>query len=232
MRMRHSMLFLLVLVIGSSDRARAQVVTNAEQAEEDSVPATPRKPSPVHFLFFGVQQSASVRTAAAGIITESNVGLTGVELLLQPRKGGVGMTARMLGRPDELNYLDGSILLGTRVFSVDLAYVMRAGPDPLVPVNLDSTYSFGRAGVRSRANLGHTGFTLNFRAGYYVPIPEVTAKVAGLEGWEGETGLSWTWSRFPLTAALGYRLERFKIYSVEQEVSALTLGVGVAFGRR
>lgn len=204
----------------------------APPARTDSatVPAEPRR-SPVHFLLFGYTQSAEVRNTNGVTTSDESGSLSGVEFLLTPRNGGIGLHGRML-TSDGPAITEGGIVIGSRRFSLDLAYMMRNGFNPVNSLPYDSTYAFARGGFRSRANLGNTGFTLGVRGGYYVGIPSDQDPGPELEGWEGETQLAWSWSRFPLTVLMGYRIERFMVWGREQEVSALSLGGGVAFGRR
>ncbi len=211
--------------------AAAQAAPAPAPAATTDTAFTPKRVSPVQFLLFGLMHSAEVRTSNGGI-SDSSASLKGFEVLLMPRNGGIGLTGRMIGEADGLTYTEGGILIGSRRFSIDAAYVMRTGYNPVTFLPFDSTYAFARGGFRSRGNLGNTGFTFGFRAGYYVGIPGKPANDPTLEGWDGETNLYWSWSKFPLTAMLGYRIERFNVWGVEQEVSALTMGAGLAFGRR
>lgn len=211
----------------------AQAPVNAPSTlPEAAVAGLPPEPrlSPAHLSLTFVSHSALVRTSR-GAITESNTGFSGLEFTLQPKNGGIGLTGRMLNSPDGLEYLDGGLLIGSRVFSLDLTYATRTAMSP-GGGGFDSTQSFARGGFRTHVNLGNTGFTARLRANYYVEIvkPEVPAR--GIEGWEGETGLGWSWDRFPVTAQMGYRIERFLVHGVEQEVSALVLGAGIVLGRR
>lgn len=188
--------------------------------------------SPVHFLLFGYTQSANVHTNDGGTTSESSGSLAGVEFLLTPRFGGFGLHGRMLSSDPGPAIMEGGLVIGSRRFSIDLAYVMRNGYNPDNSLPFDSTYAFARGGFRSRANLGNTGFTLGLRGGYYVEIPSDQDPGPELKGWEGETQLAWSWSRFPLTVMMAYRIETFDVWGYEQEVSALSIGGGLAFGRR
>ena len=222
----------VVALLPAAVAAQANPATPPSARDSSGVPAEARR-SPVHFLLFGYTQSAEIRTTDGVITADESMSLSGVEFLLTPRNGGIGLHGRMLSS-DGPALLEGGLLIGSRRFSLDLAYVMRDGfnPDSPIPVNFDSTYAFARGGFRSRANLGNTGFTVGIRGGYYVGIPSDEDPGPELEGWEGESQLAWSWSKFPLTVLMGYRIERFKVWGIEQETSALTFGGGVAFGRR
>ncbi len=212
--------------------APAPLAAQGTPADTAGVPPEPRR-SPVHFLLFGYTQSAEVRTTNGTATQDASGSIGGVEFLLTPRNGGIGVHGRMLST-DGPQIMEGGLLIGSRRFSLDLAYQMRNGysPDGVGITNFDSTYAFARGGFRSRANLGNTGFTVGLRAGYYVAIPSDEDPGPELEGWEGETQLAWSWSRFPLTLLMGYRIERFLVWDIEQEVSAFSIGGGLAFGRR
>lgn len=219
----------LALPAALAAQAAPRPAPAAAPAAVDSAPSGRR--SPVQFLLFGVVHSAQVRTAAA-TVTDESASLAGLEFLLSPRSGGIAIAGRLLSSGLGLKYTDASVLLGGRIFALDLGYVMRTGHDPVGLEPFDSTYSFARGGFRSRANLGNTGFTVGLKAGYYVGIPSDQDPGPETEGWEGETNLYWSWARFPLTAMMGYRIERFRVWGVEQEVSSLVIGGGVALGRR
>lgn len=230
--MRASIRRLARLALALPALAPAALAAQAAPADTAGLPPEPRR-SPVHFLLFGYTQSAEVRTTT-GVATQDESGsIGGVEFLLTPRNGGIGIHGRMLST-DGPRIMEGGLLIGSRRFSLDLAYQMRDGYSPAGAgiTNFDSTYAFARGGFRSRANLGNTGFTVGFRAGYYVAIPSDQDPGPELEGWEGETQLAWSWSRYPLTLLMGYRIERFLVWGIEQEVSAFSIGGGLAFGRR
>ncbi len=184
--------------------------------------------------------NASIRTADNGTLAaEEKQTLSSLDLTVQrARGGGLGVAVRSIAGDDNApTYLDVGLLMGSRRLALDLGAAQRTGFDSLGFGGggaYDSTYTFARAGFRSRANLGNTDFSVQFRALYYIGIPlgDDALPKDNLEGWSGETGLSWTWKRFPLTANLGYRIERFKVFAVEQESSAFTIGGGILLGRR
>ncbi len=152
--------------------------------------------------------------------------------------GGLGIAVRTIGGgTDAPEYSEFAFLMGTRRFALDIGAAARTGWDSIGVAgggNYDTLHIFPRAGFRSRANLGNTDFSVTLRGLYYVGLPSLDENLpdANLEGWSAETGLSWTWRRFPLTANMGYRIERFKVYSREQETSSFVLGGGLLLGRR
>ncbi|MEX2181755.1 MAG: hypothetical protein WD771_06910 [Gemmatimonadaceae bacterium] len=201
---------------------------------------TTRRRSPVYLMMMFDLHNASVRTSDGGTLQpENKTGLGSLELALQrARGGGLGLAARRIaGGDDAPTYQEVAFLMGSRRFALDLGAAQRTGFDSLTfggGGDFDSTYTFARAGFRTRANVGNTDFSVQLRALYYIGIPlgDDALPKDELEGWSGETGLSWTWNRFPLTLNLGYRIERFKVFAVEQEVSAFTIGGGLLLGRR
>jgi hypothetical protein len=228
MRVRMKSLMIAALVFPAASLAQ-NPSTTPPAATRDTTTATRR--SPVQFLLFGYTQSSEIRTTDGVTTSDESGPIAGVEFLLALRSGAFGLHGRLLST-DGPAVMEGGVVLGSRKFALDLAYMMRDGFNPVNSQPYDSTYAFARAGFRSRANLGNTGFTVGLRGGYYVGIPGSVDPGADLEGWEGESQLAWTWSRFPLTVLMGYRLERFRVWGIEQETSALTFGGGVALGRR
>lgn len=177
-----------------------------------------------------MSQPSEIRTAISGVTSARSVAMRGAQLTLLSRSAGMGLVGRILQSPigsSDLNSIEGGLVVGAPAFMLEGAYVMRSGFSAGTALPFDSTHAFARAGLRLRARLGNTGFALRMRLGYYIPIKSKT-----LEGWEGESGVTWTWDRIPLTAAVGYRLERFVVSGVEQEVSAVSLGVGIILDRR
>jgi hypothetical protein len=195
----------------------------------------PRRRSPVHLVLLVDMLSARVRTAAGGVDQgEETSGMVSLDFALQKaRGGGLGLAARTIGGDDKSpDFREVAFLMGSRRFALDIGAAQRTGYSPLSGLPFDSLYSFGRAGFRSRGNLGNTDFSAQFRALYYIGIPVDELVDPGLEGWSGETGLSWTWKRYPLTVNMGYRIERFLVFDREQEISSFSFGGGLLLGRR
>jgi hypothetical protein len=228
---------------GATSTSAALVAATAA-LKRDSVrlaeATTTRRRSPVYFTLMFDINNARLRTSDnLAAPTESEPSLGSFEIALQKAHGGgLGIAARSIAGDDNSpSYVEVALLMGARIFALDLGAAMRTGFDSLGFSGggaFDSTYIFPRAGFRSRANIGNTDFSVQFRGLYYIGIPlgDDALPKDELEGWSGETGLSWTWKRFPLTANLGYRIERFKVFDVEQESSAFTLGAGLLLGRR
>jgi len=198
--------------------------------------------SPVHASF-----SAEIHDARTSVDSTSNpvspaasTAVLSLDFALQPVQGnGIGVAGRLIGLGENApGFAEGSLLLGSRRFAVDLGIGSRTGADPDKPDEnpYDLAFRFAKIGVRSRLNLGQSPFSVQFRAARHVGIGanEVDSNFGAPDalGWAGETQLSWTRIGSPFTASVGYRIDRFEAYRIEQEMSALTVGVGMVFGRR
>jgi hypothetical protein len=198
-----------------------------------------RRYSPIYFTLMFDSHAALMRTATGGVLApEEEPKFSSLEISLQRANGrGLGIAARAISSAEAYEYSEVALLMGSRRFALDLGVASRTGYDSVGLSGggaYDTLHIFPRAGFRSRANLGGTDFSAQFRALYYVGLPSLDDAIpnANLEGWSAETGLSWTWNKFPLTANLGYRIERFKVYDREMETSSLVLGAGIMLGRR
>ena len=190
------------------------------------MPAEARK-SPVHFLLFGYTQSAEIRTTNGVTTSDESGSISGFEFLLSPRNGGFGLHGRMLTSDGGPNVMEGGLLIGSRRFSIDLAYMMRDGFNPdLASPNYDSTYAFARGGFRSRANLGNTGFTVGIRGGYYIGIPSDEDPGTGTRGVGRGESARLELVEVPADRADGLPDRAVQGLGIEQETSALTFGGG------
>lgn len=166
---------------------------------------------------------ARVRTALDALMPpERAVSQMGVELGAPTFWRPMRVAARVLRatRADDLASLDAGVVIGGRFVALEAAYATRGSYSPASGLAHARTASFARAGLRGRLALGATGFTMHLRGNAYVPTGD------DIEGWDGESGLTFSPASWPVTATLGYRLERFRIFDVEQEVSSLTFGLG------
>lgn len=197
--------------------------------------------SPVHASFNAEIHDARTYMDSTGVIAPAaSTAMVSLDVALQPvENNGIGVAGRLIGGGDAApGFVEGSVLLGSRRFAVDLGVGSRTGVDPDKPDEdpYKLSYRFAKIGVRSRLNLGHSPFSVQLRAARHVGIGanEFDSNFGAPDaiGWAGETALSWTRPGSPFTASLGYRIERFEAYRIEQESSALTLGVGLLFGRR
>lgn len=119
-------------------------------------------------------------------------------------------------------------LVGSPALAGELGLGSRTGYSDQTDRDLEATYRFYRLGGRLSAPLGTTGFSVGARASFYVPIDFDTDD--GATGLDAGTHLRWTSAKYPVTAALEYRSERFTVADgVHQELSVVSLGVGFAF---
>ena len=196
--------------------------------------------SPVHASFSAELHDARTFMDSTDVVAPAKSGaLLSLDLALQPvESNGIGVAGRVIGLSDAgPGFIEGSVLLGSRAFAFDLGIGSRTGPEPDKPDEkpYELAFRFAKIGVRSRLNLGQSPFSVQFRAARHVGLTnEVDSNFGAPDalGWAGETSLSWTRPGSPFTASVGYRIDRFESYRIEQETSALTVGVGVLFGRR
>lgn len=163
------------------------------------------------------------------------VALQGVDVVLLPRRGGIGLAGRLTQSPlgaTDLGGVEAGVLVGSPGFAIEGAYAMRNGYSHASGLAHDSVHVYLRGGFRSRAILGNSGFAVGFRTGYFVPMERGDVPEEDIQGWEGETFVTWAAPRVPVSAIVGYRLERFSVSGVEQEVSALVVGAGFTLGAR
>lgn len=216
----------------------------AQRAVRDSTrlaeALTKRRHSRVYLTLNYDLHGARLRTATGGVDGgEEEIGMGSLEFSMQKSTGrGLGLAFRTIGGgTDGPEYVEAAVLMGSRRLAFDLGAATRTGYDALGLAGggaYDTMYIFPRAGFRSRANLGNTDFSVTLRGLYYIGLPPLDDNLPDgkLEGWSGETGLSWTWKRFPLTVNMGYRIERFQVFDREQETSSFVLGGGLLLGRR
>lgn len=197
--------------------------------------------SPVHASFSAeIHDARTLMDSTANPLSPAaSSALLSLDFALQPVAGnGLGVAGRLIGLGEDApGFAEGSLLLGSRRFAVDLGIGSRTGPDPDKPDEnpFKVDFRFAKIGVRSRLNLGQSPFSVQFRAARHIGITnEVDSNFGAPDalGWAGETSIGWTRPGSPFTASLGYRIDRFESYRIEQEMSALTVGVGMVFGRR
>lgn len=178
-------------------------------------------------------QSALVRSSLllGTPVPERTVALRGIDLAVRPSRFGFGAHLRVaqsaLGSSD-LSVAEVGVTLGAPVFSIDATFAQRAGYSPATGLMHDESYPYVRLGLRSQRMLGNSRLSVFFRA---AAIAGTDASLTEpVEGWDGETHVAWTARRVPVRAMLGYRIERFAVAGLEQEVSALLFGVGLVRG--
>ncbi|HEY5490112.1 MAG TPA: hypothetical protein VIK25_02865 [Gemmatimonadaceae bacterium] len=117
--------------------------------------------------------------------------------------------------------------IGGRSFALEGAYVRRSTRSTVTSTALDSSSTFVSAGFHSTGRVGANGVILHLRGGYFIPLKKPADKADALEGWEGETGISYAWNRIPLTAFVGYGYQRLRLFQRAEELSSVTLGFGI-----
>ena len=177
-------------------------------------------------------QAANVRMARTDtVVPARGVFMRGVEVEYRPAASPIGFAVRAhqssLGGGD-LAYGDASAMyawqLGAPVIvelAADLALGWRTGYEPGTGLAHGKGYMFLRPGIRARAPVGLSPLSLELRVSPFVPVSGEGRSVDALAGWDGETGLRWSFAHWPIDAAFGYRFERFRVYRTEQEVSAV-----------
>ena len=166
---------------------------------------------------------------------ERRVSQTGIELTIPTPWTALRAEGRLL-RSDrgnsDLGSIDAGLVLGWRALGVAAAYGQRRSYDPVSGLAHSRDAEFGRLGLRLRLGAPDAHFLFHLRGDGYLPVQSASDSVEALRGWDAEGGVTLRTRSLPFTASLGYRLERFRIFGVEQEVSALTFALGVALGER
>jgi hypothetical protein len=179
---------------------------------------------------------ALVRTALGDLVPpERRVAQLGLELTLPTPWRALRAEGRFLrsGRAHlDLRSIDAGLVVGWRVLGLAAAFGQRGSYDPESGLAHGRDVEFGRLGIRLRSGQPNAAFIVHARGDAYVPIESAENPANELSGWDAEGGVTWRTRELPFTASLGYRLDRFRIFTVEQEVSALTFALGVAFGGR
>lgn len=177
-----------------------------------------------------VAHQARVRSALDDLMPpERMVPQVGLELGLPTFWRPLRVAARVLratGGGDDLHSMEAGLLIGSRHIAVEAAYAQRGSYAPATGLAHARVAEFGRAGLRTGFDLGASGFSMQLRANAYVPTWRAAVADDDVEGWDAESGLTFASPALPVSATVGYRLERFRIFGVEQEVSALTFALG------
>lgn len=202
-----------------------------------------------------VGQAAHVRTARATTVApERDVALQGVdaEFWLHARgaapsgessREGLGFALgfhRSTLGGDDLSYRDLTLLYGLggvieRLAGADWRDALgdlaleasvggQAGFELSTGMAHGEMHGFTRLGLRAATRLAASPLALEMRLGSIVtggPDGE-----DALTGFDGESALRWSFERWPVQVALGYRLQRMRVYRAAQEVSALRLELG------
>lgn len=175
-----------------------------------------------------------VRSALDALVPpERTVPLYGVEASIPTGWAPLRIEGRLLrsaqGQAD-LRSRDLGVTLGGGTLRLAAAYGDRGSYDPVTGLANRREAAFMRVGARLRWRASDSGFLLHLSADHYMAIRPNEQPTAKLRGTEAATALSYRYGLFPVTATFGYRLERFRIFGLEQEVSALTFALGYVVG--
>lgn len=199
-------------------------------------PAAAQTASAAGFTVRILGHQAKVRTALGDLVPpERDVSQYGLELSAPTPLRALRVEGRILRAPQgsiDLQSIDAGLVASWRFIGVAAAWGQRGSYSPELGTAHGRVASFGRAGARVQVPFGDTGFVLHLRGDAYVPFDAAPDPEDAIKGWDTESGVSYHFSRLPVTATLGYRLERFRIFRAEQEVSSLTFGFGYTLGGR
>lgn len=195
--------------------------------------------SPVHVVLMADIHDARIRSASGATVQpEASTALLSLDVALQRLQGvGPGFAARVVSGGEGAPAVGQlGALFGSRRIAVEAGVGSRTALDPDDPDGgYDSTYPLAYLGLRSRVNLGASPFSVQFRGARYLGLSDdedSSLGAASPEGWNAETGVTWTSRTIPFSVNLGYRIERFRHFTTEQEISSLALGAGLLLGRR
>lgn len=199
-----------------------------------ATPAYAQRAAPHDLEIRLLTHQALVRSALGALVTtERSVALYGAELTIPTGWAPLRIEARVLrsshGEADLRSRDFGLVLAGQGAdisAGLAVAYADRGSYAPESGLLHRRTTGFGRAGARLQLRLPEAAFLLHLNADLYMPLRASTDSTANLKGWEASSGLTYRFAPLPFTATLGYRIERFRVFGLEQEVSALTFALG------
>lgn len=173
-------------------------------------------------------QAASVRMARTGtVVPERDVFLRGLDASYHFAGSRYGVALQVqqssLGSED-LSFGDIAATydwgLGAGV-APELAIGWRNGYEPSTGLAHGKRLIFARPGVRASTSIGGSPLSLELRVSRYIPMSGGGGSDDAMSGWDGESGLRWSFPHWPIDAAIGYRFERLRVYRAEQEVSSM-----------
>jgi hypothetical protein len=163
-----------------------------------------------------------------GSVRQQTGTLKGLEVNLLGKSSGIGLFGRMhsgtVGVTSGRQLLEGGLMIGEKSFRLQFAYSERKG------AIIDTTYRLLSGGFQAVSDLGSSGIALKMRAAFGLPIDRIKGEAGQVkmgDMWEGETAVTYTWSRLPIFAQIGYRMERMRLMPRDQELSGLVLGAGI-----
>jgi len=173
---------------------------------------------------------ALVRSALGALVPpERRVPQYGAEVSLHTGWTPLRVEGRVLRSTHggaDLRSRDAGLTFGGRVLGIAVAYGDRGSYSPTTGLAHHREAAFARVGARVRWHARDSGLLLHLSADHYMAIRPQEQPTAKLRGAEVSTGLTYRHGLFPVTTTLGYRVERFRVFGVTQEVSALTFALG------
>lgn len=208
-------------------------------AAPDSSSSGPREsPIELRLAAFTMPSRRTVSTSST-MFDNASPSIVGFEFVIREMDGGglriaygtsSGSGSGASG--GKLTTLDGRFLVGSRIFNVELGYMLRT----TTIAGKDSTLGVARAGVRSDMKLGSSGITVGWAASY-LRQPVASKDGTLFQGIEGETSVLYAPPIVPIYVQLGFRrsaLQHTRTTSpnVAEEISTVFFGVGFHLGLR
>lgn len=207
-------------------------------AQGNDTTAYTRKPE-VRFGGLSMRLARAV-AAANGAVTRADANLAGVEFVAKDA-GGAGVQLRyaaseIAGSPSstaagKLEYVDGKLFIGSRMFAVTTGYRLRTFRYPLTDRRLHLAHAGAQAGYR----FAGAGVELAASGSYLRSLRKDKSDSLETSGLEGETSITYAVPRLPLYLGLGYRRELFDLkrgntFPRREELGGLMLTIGVQTG--
>jgi hypothetical protein len=175
------------------------------------------------------------------VVDRTSSSLKGIEAEITALGGGPGIGGRILDGTiggAKMSLKEGRVFVGEDVFRIEGAFGQRS------LYGTDSLFLFTRAGARSTIRVGGSGFAVmlsgsKYFKGDFQNKKTATTTTAGStatstdpDGWEGETGFSYSTPKVPVFVQLGYRSEYFKLGTRAEHLSGVVLQTGLWLGGR
>jgi len=238
-----SALFAFGISIAAAASLRAQTVATPAVSASAATAPEPSKAPRLRISLVG--RAARVRTARDGtVLPERDVFVRGVDVeyrLRAPLAVALRAHQSTLGG-DDLTFGDiaalyslgglveriGGSATRSAVGELDLEFALgfQSGYELATGFAHGENHGLTRLGVRAHTPLGDATSPLSFdvRLGRIMP-PGLFGGERAPTGFDGETGLRWTFHAWPVDAALGYHFGRLDVSGAAQEVSALRFGI-------
>jgi hypothetical protein len=195
-------------------------------------------PTSVEFKV-GVETASTKRNVSLSdaIVDRASSSIRGLEAELTPLSGGPGIGGRILDGTfgdATMSFKEGKFFLGEDVFRVEGGYGQRS------MFGTDSLILFSRVGARSTIRIGGSGVAVTMSGSKYFKgdftskknETSTTTTPTDADGWEGETGVSYSTMKVPVFVQVGYRSEYFKYGARAEHLSGLILQTGLWLGGR